>query len=472
MVDHAAGRGGAGGGGAMSRLRYAPAGARGMAVGGAFGAVADDAFGAYWNPAGIVETARAQTGFSHVEWLEGISYEHVSAVVPLGRGRITSLPLLVDDFDDGADPNALGGPIGAWSDQDAGGSSILTTGYRAERRGRSYRVTYLVQPRPDGKPGAAGWWIGMEGRNVKSYRFLAFRIRGAYGGETVTIGLKDKKQVETRVALSAYGGVTASWREVLIPLADFKNVDLTQLDNISLAFAGSGAVYLDDLMFSGKRSSVHGLGVSAGYLTSGKIPRTVEIAAFPFYQEVGSFDVGASVLGVTYGRGFLLGPVYMPAGFTLKYIGENLAEEHASGYALDVGLLLSPADSRRFRFGVSIQNIGSMKAFVQEADPLPLNVKTSFLLKSDSGRTLFSADMDLPVDEEPRFRLGIESWLFRFFSLRAGYAFGEKGEGLRGAAAGLGVQLGGVVIDYAFTPWGDLGDAHRFSATLVWGQAR
>ncbi len=447
-------------------------GARGVALGGAFGAVADDAFGAYWNPAGIAEQPNSSLGFSHIEWLEGVTYDYIGSVFPLGNRAVTGLPLLIDDFEDGADPNRLGGSMGTWTDQDAGGRSIVTAGYRTEKRDHFYRLTFVIQPLPNGNPGSGGYWMSLEGKSARTFRYLVFRIRGIYGGEKIQVGLKDRKQVEYRVNLNDYGGVTKDWRQVVIPLSAFKEVDLTQLDNMSLSLEGSGAVYLDDLMFTGKRSNAQDIGFSAGYLTSGNIPKTVEIAAFPFYQESGSFDVASYVLGVSYAREFLFGPVYLPMGVTMKYIGENLADASTSGYGMDFGIMLAPNEGRRFRFGFAVQNIGSMKAFVREADALPLNVKTSFLLKSDSARTQFSADLDLPIDEEPRFRVGIEWWMTRWTGLRFGYAFGEKGEGLRGAAAGIGFRLGGFVLDYAYSPWGDFGNVHRLSATIAWGRVR
>ncbi|MEK7766970.1 MAG: hypothetical protein AAB368_12105 [bacterium] len=49
---------------------------------------------------------------------------------------------------------------------------------------------------------------------------------------------------------------------------------------------------------------------------------------------------------------------------------------------------------------------------------------------------------------------------------RLGYQWRGRGEGvggLAGLAAGGGVRLGSLGLDYAWQPFGDLGSAHRFS---------
>jgi len=58
-------------------------GARAMAMGGAYAAVANDPTALYYNPAGIVWLDGIQVEFMHNEWLVGTNYEFVGAVLPL-----------------------------------------------------------------------------------------------------------------------------------------------------------------------------------------------------------------------------------------------------------------------------------------------------------------------------------------------------------------------------------------------------
>ena len=61
---------------------------------------------------------------------------------------------------------------------------------------------------------------------------------------------------------------------------------------------------------------------------------------------------------------------------------------------------------------------------------------------------------------------GAEYWPIEQLALRGGYRFGYHTESL-GVAAGLGVGIGFRIwsagLDYAFVPFGELGDTHRLS---------
>ncbi|MBI4802130.1 MAG: PorV/PorQ family protein [Elusimicrobia bacterium] len=53
-------------------------GARPIAMGGAYSAVADDASAVYWNPAGLVRSEGASFMFMHASYLSGISFDYLS----------------------------------------------------------------------------------------------------------------------------------------------------------------------------------------------------------------------------------------------------------------------------------------------------------------------------------------------------------------------------------------------------------
>ncbi|HUW23596.1 MAG TPA: PorV/PorQ family protein [bacterium] len=59
------------------------AGARPVAMGGAFVAVADDANTIYWNPAGLALLEEREITAMHNEWLEGMRYEFLGYVQPI-----------------------------------------------------------------------------------------------------------------------------------------------------------------------------------------------------------------------------------------------------------------------------------------------------------------------------------------------------------------------------------------------------
>ena len=63
-------------------------GARGMAMGGAFVASANDASALYWNPAGIARLPKGEAMVMHTNWLAGTDFDFGAIVIPLGFGAI------------------------------------------------------------------------------------------------------------------------------------------------------------------------------------------------------------------------------------------------------------------------------------------------------------------------------------------------------------------------------------------------
>ncbi len=60
-----------------------PVGPRAVAMGGAFAAVANDASGMYWNPAGITDLLQNEAIVSHAEWLADMSFNYGGIVLPV-----------------------------------------------------------------------------------------------------------------------------------------------------------------------------------------------------------------------------------------------------------------------------------------------------------------------------------------------------------------------------------------------------
>ncbi len=58
------------------------AGARAVAMGGAYVSVANDASALYWNPAGIAWINNFQAEFMHTQWLAGTNFDYVAVVIP------------------------------------------------------------------------------------------------------------------------------------------------------------------------------------------------------------------------------------------------------------------------------------------------------------------------------------------------------------------------------------------------------
>ena len=91
-----------------------PVGPRAIAMGGAFGAVADDANAIYWNPAGLRQLGGAHLTAQYTNFIDTIKYNYIAAAMPMSGGKY-ALGLAVKTLSTGstAEIDALGNDTGA-----------------------------------------------------------------------------------------------------------------------------------------------------------------------------------------------------------------------------------------------------------------------------------------------------------------------------------------------------------------------
>lgn len=195
----------------------------------------------------------------------GTYYFHVKAKDRPGNWSTTThyqitisqaTSLLINDFNDGSDPNEVGGWSGTW---DSGNASCQPSYYNTDlnnvygQTGYSLQVNYNVTQ----SGSYSGYWTATY-IDLSNYKFLTFWIKGSLGGEKLKVGLKDTFWNETKVSIDDYlsSGVTTSWQKVIIPLTAFRNITAwTSMDNISITFENSlgaplsGTVYIDEFRF-------------------------------------------------------------------------------------------------------------------------------------------------------------------------------------------------------------------------------
>lgn len=152
--------------------------------------------------------------------------------------------LTIDDFEDGANPNALQQTIG-WEGpcvlpQPSDYDPINTYGNSQFGYWLAYQVTPTCY---------ATWKTGLGGWDYSSFSTVTFQIKGARGGEAPHLYLYDSHDVRRYIVLPR---LTTDWQTVTVPLSAFaqQGVDLKQLAWLQIVFEWqhmSGTVYVDDI---------------------------------------------------------------------------------------------------------------------------------------------------------------------------------------------------------------------------------
>jgi hypothetical protein len=156
-------------------------------------------------------------------------------------------------------------------------------------------------------------------------------------------------------------------------------------------------------------------------------------------------------------------------GVTARWIQSDLVA-HANGIAGDVGMQASyPEAARPYFFSLVAQNLGRGQKFDKVRDRLPFRGRVGAAIYP-APFALLSLEAVLPVSNTPYGAVGAELSMdapsdVKGF-LRAGYntldQFGGL-DGLRGVSFGIGMKIIDLSIDYAFVPYGILGQTHRVS---------
>ena len=213
-------------------------------------------------------------------------------------------------------------------------------------------------------------------------------------------------------------------------------------------------------------------GGSLYYLTAGSI-QGYDWGGTPL-KKYGADD---TAMVFSYGRKITGKRFKMPdrglyAGANVKFINKRLATETAFGLAVDAGALYKPGWSvldGALQFAGVVQNLGTGLKFVSEKDPFPFNFK----IGSSYNRILFdndftfALDLNIPSDNDVSLALGGEYLFWNLISLRCGYKSGKDLD--KGFRFGVGFEVEDMCVDYAFVPFGVLGNTHRFSIGMKFG---
>ncbi|MCB4756725.1 MAG: PorV/PorQ family protein [Elusimicrobia bacterium] len=179
----------------------------------------------------------------------------------------------------------------------------------------------------------------------------------------------------------------------------------------------------------------------------------------------GSFSAGSMAGSFTFGSSMAEGLRY---GITAKVIRESLENTSQTGMATDAGLLI---ERGLYRFGLAIQHMGPKMKFVQDEFALPLTVRLGSATRLFQEKLLVGLDIVKPNDNDAALQSGIEYKASEVLFLRTGYKFQTGNaldvEGITGLTGGIGTKFGLFNLDYAFVPFGELGNTHRISLMVT-----
>ncbi len=231
--------------------------------------------------------------------------------------------------------------------------------------------------------------------------------------------------------------------------------------------AGSFADYF---AYAETAGEVGAWGVAFKYMNYGEIDKTdssgLDLGSFA------PFDMYVNVGFACYITGFNKDPEErFVLGATGKLVKSKIISDDNTVSA-DIGLNLPYMFENRFRISLVAQNIMGTLRYDKEEAQLPLVVRLGTLTKLGDHVNV-TADIIAARDNLPFLAMGSELNVPIYeemdLALRAGFntrAVGDLG-GARNFGVGAGLRYSDYRLDYAFSPFGDLGTVHRISATLT-----
>lgn len=169
------------------------------------------------------------------------------------------------------------------------------------------------------------------------------------------------------------------------------------------------------------------------------------------------------------------------SGANVKLLYEKIDTVSTIGLAFDFGVKYFPPPFRIWKLefrnlilGGCLQNFGfTGRSSNKENNFLPLTLRLGASYKTTkipTGPLTLALDLSLPVDNYPTISYGMEFLFRKLLYLRCGYSYKLGGNDLKndlaGLSFGIGISIRSYNFDYAYVPYSDLGDTHRFTLLM------
>ncbi|PIU18675.1 MAG: hypothetical protein COT18_09980 [Elusimicrobia bacterium CG08_land_8_20_14_0_20_59_10] len=288
---------------------------------------------------------------------------------------------------------------------------------------------------------------------------------GAYASGAGTTAANFLKVAMSPRAMSLGGAYSALADDSGAVFVNPAGLALSEDKEVALDFS----TYLQDarmgnLSYSGTAGEKR-FGLGATFLTVGDIERRGLNDSAGIVPELGTFNANDLAVTFSFAKREVM-PETMPrldAGVSVKFIYSTIYTKSAFAAAADAGVIYRATG--KMRLALVVQNLGTKMKFDEDSDPLPLCLRSGILYKASEDLNISGEVSEYLQDEKFYPALGAEYWFRKSFALRAGYKFGYDTQNLGsvvGLSVGFGVKASGLGVDYAFIPFGDLGNIHRF----------
>lgn len=207
------------------------------------------------------------------------------------------------------------------------------------------------------------------------------------------------------------------------------------------------------------------------------------IDPFPNYDEIGNrlHDANVSDFLFNIGYGY---PIQkkINVGLNLKYLNTKLAEDHFNNFAFDVSALTylsipsfgTVKNNNNFSIGLSIQNIGFSKKFINGKYALPQKVRAGIshvFIKIDKIDCTLLLEYNKTRNFDNKFNSGIEVDFINIYKIRLGYKFNNDSASLFSFGVGMNNdEINNLSYDYSLIPLQELGVQHAFSIKIKFGE--
>jgi hypothetical protein len=236
-------------------------------------------------------------------------------------------------------------------------------------------------------------------------------------------------------------------------------------------------IHMEYLGYSKRISRTFTIGISGKYLYMNDLIKRDE-----YGDEFGTFGAQNSAYSLTLSKILGENVAIGAAGKIVKEQIDNYSDQVLSG---DFGIIFSNSINKiiysdsvsrykknygaayldqknHWSFGFAVRNLGGNIRVYKEAFKLPTvySFGSGFFFKNMK----LAFDIDRNTDDETIYKTGMEYYVIDLLNLRAGYIYRGKNYDNLGVTYGFGLKLFDTLfLDYAYVPFNDLGDTHRFS---------